>query len=171
MVALPGTTPISFTNDRMKARVSVNLLSIRNSRISFTCPAMAFSSPNPRIRTARMALASSAATSSFSCRSLCSRMRGRMSLISRSVVSTACHSRSSLRRISFSSSSMASTFSRCSLITLSNSSLTSFTRSRMLLSAKMFSRICSIIIRSNRLELSRGVSQAPCPCLSSEWQT
>ena len=66
---------------------------------------------------------------------------------------------------------MASAFSRCSLITLSSSSLTSLTSSRMLLSVRMFSRIESMIIRSNRLELSLGVSQAPCPRFSREWQT
>ena len=132
---------------------------------------MVSSSPSPVIRMDRMALASSAAISSFSCRSWCSRMRGRMSLISRSVVSTTTHSRSILRLISLSSSSMASTFSRCSLITLSSSSLTSFTNSRMLLSVRMFSRMFSMIVRSNFLALRRGVSQAPWPCFSREWQT
>ena len=36
MTALPGTTPISFTKDLMKARVSVSSLSIRKSLISIT---------------------------------------------------------------------------------------------------------------------------------------
>ena len=132
---------------------------------------MAPSSPRPSIRVARTPRASPAAISSFSWRSWCSRMRGRMSLISRSVVSTATHSRSSRRRMSLSSSSTASTFSRCSLITLSNSSLTSLTKSLMLLSVRMFSRICWMIIRSNRLVLSLGVSQVPRPPFNSEWHT
>ncbi len=60
---------------------------------------------------------------------------------------------------------------RCSLATPSISSSTIFTRSRMLLSVRMFSRMVDTIRLSNFFELSLGVLQVPLPFFSREWQT
>ena len=74
-------------------------------------------------------------------------------------------------RTSRNSSSAASNRSRSPAITLSISSFTIRTRSRMLLSVRMCSRIWSMIRRSNRLARSLGVVHVPFPRFSSEWQT
>ena len=60
---------------------------------------------------------------------------------------------------------------RCSRATPSISSSTIFTKSLMLLSVRMFSRMLDTIRPSKFFELSLGVSQVPLPFLSSEWQT
>ena len=91
--------------------------------------------------------------------------------MSSSEFSMTCHTRSKRRRTSISSASMFSSLSRCSAATPSISSSISPTRSRMLLSVRMFARIWSIISFSKRFELRRGVLQVPLPFFSSEWQT
>ena len=62
--------------------------------------------------------------------------------MSSSEFSMTCHTRSKRRRTSISSASMFSSLSRCSAATPSISSSISLTRSRMLLSVRMFARIC-----------------------------
>ena len=118
-----------------------------------------------------MARASPAAISSCCCRSRCSRMRSEASAISMSVVSMTCQMRPKRRFTSSSSCSTVSSRSRCSLAMPSISSSTSFTRSRMLDSVRMFSRRLSMMSFSKFLAFSLGVSQVPLPCLSREWQT
>ena len=171
MVALPGRTTTSLTNDRMKALVSVNSLVFRNSLISSAKAAMVSALSSINRRSTSMALASWAAASNCPCRSRCSLMRSAASAVSTSVVSTNCQMRPSRRFTSSNSASMVSSFWRCSRAIPSISSSTSFTRSRMLDSVSTFSRIWPMINPSKLLALSLGVSQAPLPFLSREWQT
>ena len=168
---MPGLTSISLTNDRMKARDSVSSLVFRYSLMSLAKAVIVSTLSSVTLRFERIALASSAATSSFSLRSRCSPMRSEASDISMSVVSMACHIRPSRFFTSSSSFSMTFNLLRCSRATPSISSSTIFTRSRMLLSVRMFSRMLPTIRLSKFLELSLGVSQVPLPFLSSEWQT
>ena len=123
------------------------------------------------LRFESIARASSAANSSRSLRSRCSLMRSEASDISMSVDSMTCHIRPMRRFTSSSSSSMLASLLRCSRATPSISSPTIFTKSRMLLSVRMFSRILLTINPSKRLELSLGVLQVPLPFLIRDWQT
>ena len=168
---MPGLTSISLTKDRIKARDSVSALVFRYSLMSFAKAVIVSTLSSVTLRFERIALASSAAVSSFSLRSRCSLMRSEASDISISVVSMACQMRPSRFFTSSSSSSMTFNLLRCSRATPSISSSTIFTRSRMLLSVRMFSRMVPTIRLSNFLELSLGVSHVPLPFLSSEWQT
>ncbi|MYC35937.1 MAG: hypothetical protein F4X66_03360 [Chloroflexi bacterium] len=115
--------------------------------------------------------ASSAAASSCSRRCRCSRMRSEASAMSRSVLSTKCQMRSSFRFTSSNSASMVSRLCRCSLATPSISSSSSFTKSRMLLSVRMWSLMLEMMISSNDLAFSLGVWQEPLPSLRMDWQT
>ena len=63
MAALPGLTSISLTKDRTKALVSVSSLVLRNSLISAAKVAMVSALSGMTRRSARIALASSAAIS------------------------------------------------------------------------------------------------------------
>ena len=83
----------------------------------------------------------------------------------------ACQSRSIRRRTSASSASMLSSFARSSRAAPSISLSTGRTRSRMLDSVRMYSRIWSMVSRSKRFALRRGVSQVPLPRFSRDWQT
>ena len=103
MAALPGLTTTSLTKEPTKALVSVSSLVLRNSLIS--AAKVSALSRNCR-RSASSPLASSAATSSFSLRSRCSRMRSEASAISVSVVSMWFQTRASRFFTSSSSSSM-----------------------------------------------------------------
>ena len=171
MAALPGLTPISLTKDWTKALVSVSSLVLRNSLISSAKAAMVSALSRNCRRSASSALASSVATSSFSLRSRCSLMRFEASVISMSVVSIAFQMRANRLFTSSSSSSMFSSFCRCSLATPSISSSSSVTRSLMLDSVRMFSLISPTMMLSKFLALSLGVLQVPLPRFSSEWQT
>ncbi len=171
MAALPGLTSTSLTKEWTKDRVSVSSLALRNSLISSAKVAMTSAESSITRRSASSALASSAATSSFSLRSLCSLMRSEASAILMSVVSMTCHMRPSFLFTSSSSSSMLSSFCRCSRATPSISSSSSFTRSRMLDSVRMFSLISPTMRFSKFLALSLGVLQVPLPRFSREWQT
>ena len=91
--------------------------------------------------------------------------------MSRSVFSTRCQTRPSLRLTSSSSASMVSSFCRCSAATPSISSSTILTSSVMLDSVRTFSRILSTTISSKRRALSLGVVQAFLPRFMMDWQT
>ena len=116
-------------------------------------------------RWARSALACSAKYSSRSCRSRCSLMRSEASAIAVSVVSMWCQMRPSFFFTSSSSSSMARRLLRCSRVTPSISSATTFTSSRMLPFVRTLERILATTSSSKRRALSVGVLQASLPKL------
>ena len=168
---MPGLTETSFTNDRMNAFDSVRSLVFRYSLMSRAKSVIVSTLSSVTLRFDRTSRASSAAASNFSLRSRCSLMRSEASDISISVVSIASHILPSRFLTSSSSSSMTLSFLRCSRAIPSISSSTILTRSRMLLSVRMLSRMLETIRPSNFFELSLGVLQVPLPFLSREWQT
>ena len=168
---MPGLTETSLTNDRMNALDSVRSLVFRYSLMSRAKSVIVSILSRVTLRFDRTARASSAAASSLSLRSRCSLMRSEASDISMSVVSMACQILPSRFFTSSSSSSMTFSFLRCSRATPSISSSTILTRSRILLSVRMLSRMLETIRPSKFLELSLGVWQVPLPFLSREWQT
>ena len=132
---------------------------------------MVSTSSSTSLRSARMALASVAASSSRACRSRCSLMRSEASAISMSLFSMKCQTRASFRLTSSNSASTVSSRLRCSAATPSISSSTTLTRLVMLLSVRMLERIFSTTSSSKRRAFSLGESQAPLPCLIRDWQT
>ena len=133
---------------------------------------MVSTSSRSALRCERMALASAAKSSRRSWRSLCSLMRSEASVISTlSAVSMKCQMRPSFRFTSSSSSSMVSSFVRCSWATPSICSSTTFTRARMLPSVRTLERILPTTISSKRRALSLGVLQASLPRFMIDWQT
>ena len=170
-MAFPGLTSISLTKDRIKARDSVSALVLRYSLMSFAKAVIVSTLSSVTLRFERIALASSAAVSSFSLRSRCSLMRSEASAMSMSVVSTKCQMRPSFRFTSSSSSSMVSSRLRCSLAAPSICSFTTFTRARILPSVRTLERILSTTSSLKRRALSLGVSQASLPRFMIDWQT
>ena len=170
-MALPGLTSIFLTKEWTKALVSVSSLVLRNSLISSAKVAMVSALFRNCRRPISNALASSAATSSFSLRSRSSTMRSEASATSTlSLFAMKCQTRPNCFFTSSSSPSILSSICRCSRATPSISSSTIFTRSLMLDSVRMLARSSSTMIFSNFLALSLGVLQVPLPRLRREWQ-
>ena len=171
MTVFPGLTATRSTTERMKAFVSEISLSRRNAAMSLTLAVTVSSLLDSSRRSAAALRATLAATSRFACHSWWCWRRGRISSTSRSVVSASFHSRSTRCCTARSSASMCSSFARSSAATPSISPSTMRTSSRMVVSVRMWSRICSMMSLSKRLALSQGVAQVPRPCFNSEWQT